>query len=173
MTGSILLAACGTSSPSTPAEKGEIQASPSAVLTQALDEEASITPTEESLTITEVPPTLTEKPDVRLDLHASNPSDFEIASGNLQLVEFFAFWWPTCRAIAPIVHGLEADYREQVNFVYLDIDDPANDDFKQALGYRYQPHILLLDGNGEVLSQWVGPITKEDLESSILSQLES
>jgi thiol-disulfide isomerase/thioredoxin len=173
MTGSILLAACGASSPSPPPEKVEIPASPSAVLTQVLDEEPSITPTEESPPITEVLPTVTEKPEVRTDLHASNPSDFELASGNLQLVEFFAFWWPTCRAIAPIVHGLEADYGDQVNFVYLDIDDSANDDFKQALGYRYQPHILLLDEEGEVLSQWVGPITKEDLESSILSHLES
>ncbi len=69
------------------------------------------------------------------------------------------------------MHGLEAEYGDQVNFVYLDIDDPANDDFKQALGYRYQPHILLLDGAGNIQSQWVGPISRQDLEGVITAQL--
>lgn len=69
------------------------------------------------------------------------------------------------------MHGLEAEYGEQVNFVYLDIDDPANDGYKQALGYRYQPHILLLDGEGNVLNQWVGPISRQDLENAIVAQV--
>lgn len=69
------------------------------------------------------------------------------------------------------MHGLEAEYNEQVNFVYLDIDDPANDGYKQALGYRYQPHILLLDGEGNVLNQWVGPVSRQDLESAIVAQV--
>lgn len=55
--------------------------------------------------------------------------------------------------------------------MYLDIDDPANDGYKQALGYRYQPHILLLDGEGNVLNQWVGPISRQDLESAIVAQV--
>jgi hypothetical protein len=69
------------------------------------------------------------------------------------------------------VHGLEAEYGQQVNFVYLDIDDSANDAHKQALGYRYQPHILLLDGEGNVLNQWVGPVSGQDLESAIVAQV--
>jgi len=37
--------------------------------------------------------------------------------------------------MAPIVHGLEAEYSERINFVYLDIDDPANSDLLSFLGY--------------------------------------
>jgi thioredoxin-like negative regulator of GroEL len=69
--------------------------------------------------------------------------------------------------MAPIVHGLEAQYSGQVNFVYLDIDDRKNDDFKKALGYRVQPHFLLLDGEGNVVQQWLGRVKGEDLEAAI------
>lgn len=68
--------------------------------------------------------------------------------------------------MAPIVHGLEAEYSDQINFVYLDIDDPANDEIKRALGYRVQPHFYLLDGNGEIIQQWVGSLSEEDFKAA-------
>jgi len=74
--------------------------------------------------------------------------------------------------MAPIVHGLEAEYTDQINFVYLDIDDPANDQFKQALGYRVQPHFYLLDGNGEIIQQWLGNVSAADFRASFDAALE-
>jgi thioredoxin-related protein len=64
--------------------------------------------------------------------------------------------------LAPIVHGLEAEYYDRINFVYLDIDDPTNETFKDILGFRYQPQLILLDGNGQILYQWIGPIPREE-----------
>ncbi|MGD8633870.1 MAG: hypothetical protein PVF85_09895 [Anaerolineales bacterium] len=69
--------------------------------------------------------------------------------------------------MAPIVHGLEVEYIDQVDFVYLDIDDPRTDPFKQQLGYRYQPHIFLLDGEGNIVQQWVGPVSEADLVAAL------
>lgn len=71
--------------------------------------------------------------------------------------------------MAPIVHGLEAEYAGKVSFVYLDIDDPANDSFKEALGYRYQPHIFLLDEEGRIVNQWVGPVARDELSAALES----
>jgi thioredoxin-related protein len=65
------------------------------------------------------------------------------------------------------VHGLEQQYGEQVDFVYLDIDDPRNDSFKQQFGYRVQPHIFLLDGSGEIIQQWVGMVSAEELGTAL------
>jgi len=53
------------------------------------------------------------------------------------------------------VHGLEQEYGDRIDFVYLDIDDPRNESFKQQFGYRVQPHIFLLDGSGVFIQQWV------------------
>ena len=68
--------------------------------------------------------------------------------------------------MAPIVHGLEAEYSGQVRFSYLDIDDPANDEFKSALGFRYQPQFFLLDGEGNILQQWAGSASAEDFKAA-------
>ena len=63
--------------------------------------------------------------------------------------------------MAPIVHGLEAEYAGKINFVYLDIDNPQNDGFKEQLGFRYQPEFYLLDGSGNLVQKWVGFVSKE------------
>jgi len=65
----------------------------------------------------------------------------------------------------PIVHGLEAEYHQQIRFTYLDVDDAATNSFKQALGYRYQPEFYLLDGEGNVVQKWLGPVTREQFLS--------
>jgi thioredoxin-related protein len=64
------------------------------------------------------------------------------------------------------VHGLERDWKGQIHFVYLDIDDPQTEPFKRALGYQYQPHLLLLDPEGNVLQQWVGYVTQDQLTAA-------
>jgi hypothetical protein len=69
------------------------------------------------------------------------------------------------------VHGLEADYGSQVNFIYLDIDDRDTEPFKQELGYRYQPHLFLVDAEGNILQQWVGRVSGDELERAILASL--
>lgn len=74
--------------------------------------------------------------------------------------------------MAPIVHGLEAEYGNRIKFSYLDIDDPASDPFKSQLGYRVQPHIFLLDGEGKVLQQWVGFTTEETFRQAFENALQ-
>ena len=63
--------------------------------------------------------------------------------------------------MAPVVHGLEAEYFDTVNFAYLDIDDPANADFKRDLNFRVQPQFFLLNENGEVIQQWFGSVSAD------------
>jgi hypothetical protein len=70
------------------------------------------------------------------------------------------------------VHGLEAEYGDRVNFIYLDIDDRNTNPFKQQLGYLYQPHLFLVDGDGAVLQQWVGFVSRDELEGAILDSLD-
>ena len=73
--------------------------------------------------------------------------------------------------MAPVVHGLETKYCGQLNFVYLDRDDPDTNPFKEALGYTYQPHTFLLDPDGNVITQWVGFVGEAELEAAILGAI--
>ena len=64
------------------------------------------------------------------------------------------------------MHGLESTWGDQIQFVYLDIDDPRNDFFKSQLGYLAQPHLFLLDAGGSLLQQWLGFVEASELESA-------
>lgn len=69
------------------------------------------------------------------------------------------------------MNGLEAEYEEQIDFIYLDIDDPANDAAKQQFGYRYQPHFFLLDADGEIVQQWLGIVSEEQFRQAFAQVL--
>jgi hypothetical protein len=65
-----------------------------------------------------------------------------------------------------VVHGLEVEYYLDIDFVYLDIDDPRTNEFKSLLGYAYQPHLFLLDGQGNIIQQWIGPVSESELRTA-------
>ena len=66
--------------------------------------------------------------------------------------------------MAPMVHGLEAEYFGRIQFTYLDADDPRTRDFQQTLGFRYQPEVYLLDAQGNVLQKWIGYTSEAQFE---------
>lgn len=68
--------------------------------------------------------------------------------------------------MAPMVHGLEAQYYGKIKFSYLDADDSRTDDLQRALGFAYQPEFYLLDGQGNVLKKWIGRVSQEDFEAT-------
>lgn len=74
--------------------------------------------------------------------------------------------------MAPMVHGLEAQYAGKIKFVYLDIDDPANQAAKREFGFGYQPEFYLLDGEGNLLHKWAGFISQEQFETVFTQVLE-
>jgi hypothetical protein len=82
--------------------------------------------------------------------------------------------------MAPVVHGLEEKYGDQVRFVYLDIDDPNTQALQEALEYnrRWRPFIVILDGDGNIILDdagqkhlWIGVIPGETLELGVLYSL--
>ena len=74
--------------------------------------------------------------------------------------------------MAPMVHGLEAQYVGKIRFVYLDIDDSTNQSAKREFGFGYQPEFYLLDGEGNLLHKWVGSVSQEQFEAVFTQILE-
>lgn len=160
----ILLVACSPVSAEATLPVGEVQRQESAEAELAQDPTPSDAPTE---TAGSLPPIVLG----RAELHATDPSTVALASGRLQLVEFMAYWCPTCKAIAPTVHGLENLYGDQINFVYLDRDDPGTFQFQEQLGYIYQPHFFLLDEGGAVIGQWRGYVDGLILQQALVDAI--
>ncbi len=74
--------------------------------------------------------------------------------------------------MAPMVHGLEAEYYGKIKFSFLDADDPNTQSFQRTLGFVYQPEFYLLDAEGNVLKKLVGFVREEDFRSLFDSYLQ-
>jgi hypothetical protein len=74
--------------------------------------------------------------------------------------------------MAPMVHGLEAEYSGKVKFSYLDADDPNTDEFQRTLGFAYQPEFYLLDADGNVLKKYIGFVSQEEFAAEFEKYLQ-
>lgn len=93
----------------------------------------------------------------------------EVAKEKLPvLVDFWAAWCAPCRAIAPHIEELAAQYFGKVKVGKLNVDEEPNT--AAALGIRALPTLLLFK-NGQVVEQVVGAVSKSRLDEMINSHL--
>jgi thiol-disulfide isomerase/thioredoxin len=121
-------------------------------------------------------PTPTATPVLSLwtDLLATDPSTVKLASGKPELVVFFAYWDGNSRIMMPAWLNLQDQYGRQVNFIYLDQDDPATAELKHALYYKAYaelPQIFLLGVDGKVLRKWQGVVPQLALQQALEAAL--
>jgi thioredoxin-like negative regulator of GroEL len=64
------------------------------------------------------------------------------------------------------VHGLEAEYWGRIDFVYLDVDDPANRNVMRQYGFTSQPLFVLIAPDGTEIQRWFGYINEEELRQA-------
>ena len=85
------------------------------------------------------------------------------------LVDFWAAWCGPCKAIAPAVDQIAAEYNGRLKVVKIDVDD--NPDVSgRRYGIQGIPTLLLFKG-GEVVEKMVGAYPKATMVSKILPHL--
>jgi thioredoxin 1 len=80
------------------------------------------------------------------------------------LVDFWAAWCGPCRAIAPVVEELAAQYEGQVKIGKCNVDE--NPKTPGQYGIRAIPTLILFK-NGTVAEQITGAVSKATLETAI------
>lgn len=102
-----------------------------------------------------------------VDAIIEDSAEFYGNTGSPQLVEIFTYWCTICASIRPTVHALEAEYWGQVDFIYIDRENPASTELNQLLGVRYQPEFYLVDAEGNLVSSWFGARSEEDMRTAL------
>ncbi len=80
------------------------------------------------------------------------------------LVDFWAVWCGPCKAMAPIVDGLAANYAGKLKVAKLNVDE--NSAAPSRYGIRGIPALLLFKG-GKVADQIVGFVAQDVIEEKI------
>jgi len=66
-----------------------------------------------------------------------------------------------------MVHRLEQEYFGQIDFIYLDQYDEANQDVFDRYGLRGRPIFLLLKADGTEVQRWFGYVDETTLRTAL------
>jgi len=83
------------------------------------------------------------------------------------VIDFWAPWCENCRYMAPTLYQVEQSYKDKVNFVMLNGDDPQNWPLIEALGVDAIPHLALVESDGTVDTALIGAVPKEWLSKDL------
>ncbi len=84
------------------------------------------------------------------------------------LVDFWAAWCGPCKAIAPILEDLDAEYGDKLQIVKVDVDE--NQEIAAQFGIRSIPTLFVFK-NGEKVETLVGSRPKSELVSLLNKHL--
>lgn len=84
------------------------------------------------------------------------------------VVDFWATWCGPCRALAPSIEKLAAEFDGRVVVGKCNVED--NDDIAMEFGIRNLPTILFFKG-GEVVDRLVGAVSKQKIEEKMQALL--
>jgi hypothetical protein len=69
------------------------------------------------------------------------------------------------------VHGLEATFKDQIDFVHLNVDFQETLAARERFGIVQRSQYVLADAAGEVLQRWIGFLDEEAVTGYIREYL--
>ena len=95
--------------------------------------------------------------------------DPEIAFTNNKptFLEFYAEWCEVCKEMAPQVSSLKDEYEEDINFVFLNVDNQKWANYIQKFAVNGIPQVNLFDKKGNLISTFIGKQDEIKIRESI------
>ena len=95
--------------------------------------------------------------------------DPEIAftNGKPTYLEFYAEWCEICKEMASEVTDLKKDFDEEINFVFLNVDNPKWEKFIKQFKVNGIPQINFIDSNSYLKATFTGLQEEKTLKDSL------
>jgi thioredoxin-like negative regulator of GroEL len=97
----------------------------------------------------------------------ATPIDMAIASGRPTLMEFYADWCGSCKAMAPNLANIKKDYAGKIDFAMLNVDNTKW--LPEIEKYRVDgiPHFVFFDRRGQTLGEVIGEQPESVMRSTL------
>ena len=93
-------------------------------------------------------------------------------NGKPTYLEFYAEWCEICKKMAPEVTELKKDFDNEINFVFLNVDNPKWDKFIKQFKVNGIPQINIFDSNSNLQATFTGLQEEKTLKNSINNIIE-
>lgn len=89
-----------------------------------------------------------------------------VSNGKPSIVDFTASWCGPCQRMKPIFYSLADDFKDEYNFISIDIDE--NPELANKYQVQAVPTFVFLDADGNEGNRINGMISKEEFRDELL-----
>ena len=82
-------------------------------------------------------------------------------------LEFYAEWCEVCKEMAPEISELKDQYDKDVNFVFLNVDNPKWEKYIKKFDVNGIPQVNIFDSSGNLISTLIGKQKQITIRESI------
>ena len=82
-------------------------------------------------------------------------------------LEFYAEWCEVCKEMAPKISSLKEEYKKEINFVFLNVDNQKWENYIRKYNVNGIPQINLLDRNANLITTFIGKQEESKIRDSI------
>ncbi len=93
--------------------------------------------------------------------------DIAFSNNKPTYLEFYAEWCEICKEMAPDIAQLKQDFDNEINFVFLNVDNPKWGKFVKRFNVNGIPQINIIDSKLNLLATLTGRQEKQTLNESI------
>ena len=98
--------------------------------------------------------------------------EIAFANGKPTYLEFYAEWCEICKEMASEVTELKEDFDNEINFVFLNVDNPKWDKFIKQFKVNGIPQINIFDSNSNLQATFTGLQEEKTLKNSLNNIIE-
>jgi len=86
-------------------------------------------------------------------------------------LEFYAEWCEVCKKMSPGVSQLRKEYGKDINFVFINVDNPKWDKYIKEMNVNGIPQINLFDNESNLEKTFIGLQDESDIKKSLINLL--